>query len=92
MPPAVRQAKAHLWTSYLTPRIASARYAHNKDESGIMRMFGGFSAGFFHEYHRLVPNTHPTAEYEDRNKLYQLSVPFTVTCLSKTEWSADNHP
>jgi protein-ribulosamine 3-kinase len=50
----------------------SACYAHSEFEIGIMRMFGGFSAGFFHEYHRLVPKTEPKEEYEDRMKLYQL--------------------
>jgi len=50
----------------------SACYAHSEYEIGIMRMFGGFSAGFFHEYHRLVPKTEPKEEYEDRIALYQL--------------------
>ncbi|TRX88401.1 hypothetical protein FHL15_010714 [Xylaria flabelliformis] len=50
----------------------SACYAHSEYELGIMRMFGGFSAGFFHEYHRLVPRTEPKEEYEDRIRLYQL--------------------
>lgn len=50
----------------------SVCYAHSEFEIGIMRMFGGFSAGFFHEYHRIVPKTEPKEEYEDRIKLYQL--------------------
>jgi len=50
----------------------SVCYAHSEFELGIMRMFGGFSAGFFHEYHRLVPRTEPKREYEDRIRLYQL--------------------
>ncbi|PGH18656.1 hypothetical protein AJ80_04403 [Polytolypa hystricis UAMH7299] len=36
---------------------ASCCYAHSEYELGLMRMFGGFSAGFFSEYHRLVPKT-----------------------------------
>ena len=50
----------------------SSCYAHSEYELSIMRMFGGFSAGFFNEYHRMVPKTHPKEEYEDRMKLYQL--------------------
>ena len=46
----------------------SACYAHSEFELGIMHMFGGFSAGFFQEYHRLVPKTDPKEEYEDRLK------------------------
>lgn len=33
---------------------AGSCYAHSEYELGIMRMFGGFSAGFFNEYHRLI--------------------------------------
>jgi fructosamine-3-kinase len=55
----------------------SVCHAHSEYEIGIMRMFGGFSAGFFHEYHRLVPKTEPKEEYEDRVRLYQL-------CVSRT--------
>ncbi|MCJ1357990.1 MAG: hypothetical protein MMC33_007988 [Icmadophila ericetorum] len=51
---------------------ASCCYAHSEYELGIMRMFGGFSAGFFNEYHRLVPKTEPKDEYDDRLALYQL--------------------
>ncbi|KAI4194041.1 MAG: hypothetical protein LQ346_003773 [Caloplaca aetnensis] len=47
-------------------------YAHSEYELGIMRMFGGFSAGFFNEYHRLIPKTHPKSEYDDRLCLYEL--------------------
>ena len=50
----------------------SSCYAHSEYELGIMRMFGGFSAGFFKEYHRLIPKTHPKAEYDDRLSLYEL--------------------
>ena len=51
---------------------ASCCYAHSEFELGLMRMLGGFSAGFFSEYHRLVPKTEPQSEYEDRMKLYQV--------------------
>ncbi|KAI4092131.1 MAG: hypothetical protein LQ344_003614 [Seirophora lacunosa] len=51
---------------------AGACYAHSEYELGIMRQFGGFSAGVFHEYHRLVPKTEPRAEYGARLMLYQL--------------------
>ena len=47
-------------------------YAHSEYELGIMRMFGGFSAGFFNEYHRLIPKTQPKSEYDDRLSLYEL--------------------
>lgn len=51
---------------------ASCCYAHSEYELGLMRMFGGFSAGFFSEYHRMVPKTEPQNEYEDRMELYQV--------------------
>ena len=50
----------------------SACYCHSENEISIMRIFGGFSAGFFDEYHRLVPKTEPIHEYEDRILLYSL--------------------
>jgi protein-ribulosamine 3-kinase len=50
----------------------SACYCHSGYEISIMRCFGGFSASFYHEYHRLVPKTEPIHEYEDRIALYQL--------------------
>ena len=53
---------------------AGSCYAHSEYELGIMRMFGGFSAGFFKEYHRLVPKTEPKNEYDDRLNLYELCV------------------
>jgi protein-ribulosamine 3-kinase len=52
----------------------SSCYAHSEYEIGIMKMFGGFSAKFFDEYHQLVPRTEPEEEYEDRVELYQLYV------------------
>lgn len=51
---------------------AGSCYAHSEYELGIMRMFGGFSAGFFNEYHRLIPKTEPKSEYDDRLCLYEL--------------------
>lgn len=50
----------------------SACYAHSEYELGIMKMFGGFGAAFFKEYHQIVPKTEPVAEYEDRVRLYEL--------------------
>ena len=50
----------------------SSCYAHSGYESRFMRMFDGFPAGFFSEYHRLIPKTESTHEYEDRMKLYQM--------------------
>ena len=50
----------------------SACYCHSEYEISILRIFGGFSAGFFHEYHRLVPKSEPIHEYEDRILLYSL--------------------
>jgi protein-ribulosamine 3-kinase len=52
----------------------SSCYAHSEYELGIMRMFGGFSAEFFREYHRLVTKTEPESEYDDRVELYELYV------------------
>jgi protein-ribulosamine 3-kinase len=51
---------------------ASCCCAHSEYELGLMRMFGGYSAGFFSEYNRLIPKTSPQNEYEDRMKRYQL--------------------
>ncbi len=51
---------------------AGACYAHSEYDLGIMRMFGGFSAGFFNEYHRLIPKSEPKNEYDDRLALYEL--------------------
>ena len=50
----------------------SSCYAHSEYEIGIMKMFGGFSASFFDEYHQLLPKTEPQKEYDDRVNLYQL--------------------
>ena len=50
----------------------SSCYAHSEYELGIMRMFGGFSVGFFNEYHRLIQKTEPKEEYDDRLALYKL--------------------
>ena len=50
----------------------SACYAHSEFELGIMRMFGGFGARFFEEYHGVVAKTEPVEEYEDRVRLYEL--------------------
>ncbi|KAF2033224.1 fructosamine-3-kinase [Setomelanomma holmii] len=50
----------------------SCSYAHSEFELYLMRMFGGFSAGFFNEYHQLVPKTDPKREYDDRMDLYEL--------------------
>jgi fructosamine-3-kinase len=50
----------------------SCSYAHSEFEWCLMRMFGGFSAGFFNEYHQLVPKADPKREYDDRMDLYEL--------------------
>ncbi|OCK97391.1 uncharacterized protein K441DRAFT_546624, partial [Cenococcum geophilum 1.58] len=54
------------------PKQPCSCYAHSEYELRLMRMFGGFSAGFFSEYHRLIPKMEPTHEYEDKMKLYQI--------------------
>lgn len=51
---------------------SSACYAHSEFELGIMKMFGGFSAEFYKEYHGRVPKTEPVGEYGDRVDLYEL--------------------
>lgn len=54
----------------------SCFWAHSEFELGLMRMFGGssagFSAGFFNEYHLLMPKTAPKADYDDRMELCEL--------------------
>ena len=47
-------------------------YGHSEFELALMRMFGGFGAAFFNEYHHLVPKTEPQKEHEDRMQLYEL--------------------
>ncbi|KAI1325106.1 fructosamine kinase [Xylariaceae sp. FL0255] len=47
-------------------------YAHSEFELGLARMFGGFSASFFNEYHHIVPKTEPKIEYNDKMTLYEL--------------------
>ena len=49
-----------------------ACYAHSEFEIGIMRLFGGFPAIFWQEYHRYLPKTEPRSECEDRIMLYSL--------------------
>ncbi|KAH8593248.1 Fructosamine/Ketosamine-3-kinase [Bisporella sp. PMI_857] len=50
----------------------SASWSHSEFEFGIMRMFGGFGAGFEKEYHDIKPKDEPVEEYEDRVRLYEL--------------------
>ncbi|KAK3676623.1 hypothetical protein LTR78_003397 [Recurvomyces mirabilis] len=50
----------------------SSVYAHNEYEFAIMRLFGGFLAGFWSRYHAIKPKTEPIEEYEDRTSLYSL--------------------
>ncbi|KAF1810944.1 phosphotransferase enzyme family protein [Eremomyces bilateralis CBS 781.70] len=50
----------------------SAAYAHGEFDHGIMKMFGGFGAGFWEEYWAVVEKTEPVEEYEDRVELYEL--------------------
>lgn len=50
----------------------SAVYGHSEYELGIMRMFGGFGAGFWAEYTKLVPKAEPALEWDDRLMLYEL--------------------
>lgn len=47
-------------------------YAHSEYELAPVKMFGGFPAAFFTEYHRHVPKTEPVEEYDLRMELYQL--------------------
>ena len=35
-------------------------------------MFGGTPNGFYEEYHKYLPKTEPTEQYDLRNELYQL--------------------
>lgn len=63
------------FTSYEAEDILfdpSAAWCHSEFELGILCLFGGFSAGFFQEYHSLIPKTDPKHEYDDRVELYML--------------------
>lgn len=46
-----------------------------------MRMFGGFDTGFFEEYHRHRPKSHPVTEYDKRQLLYELFHYLNHTCI-----------
>lgn len=50
----------------------AAVYGHSEYELGIMKMFGGFGAGFWKEYGELVPKQEPKEEWQDRVALYEL--------------------
>jgi protein-ribulosamine 3-kinase len=50
----------------------SASWSHSEFEFGIMRMFGGFGAGFEREYHEVKGKDEPVGEWEDRVLLYEL--------------------
>ncbi|ODV90105.1 hypothetical protein CANCADRAFT_31163 [Tortispora caseinolytica NRRL Y-17796] len=50
----------------------SCTFAHNEYELALMKMFGGFSATVFDEYHKIIPKSHPESQYADRLALYEL--------------------
>ncbi|QRW24872.1 ketosamine-3-kinase [Rhizoctonia solani] len=50
----------------------SSYYGHNESDLAIGRMFGGFSAVFYEQYHLIRPKSEPLEEYDQRVKLYQL--------------------
>ncbi|KAI0140503.1 fructosamine kinase [Xylariaceae sp. FL1272] len=50
----------------------SGVYAHNEYDFAIMRLFGGYMAGFWDQYHATKPKTEPIEEYEDRIRLYSV--------------------
>jgi len=56
-------------------------FGHNEAELSIMRMFGGFSAPFFDEYHKYRPKSHPISEYGKRQLLYELFHYLNHTCI-----------
>lgn len=56
-------------------------FGHNEAELSIMRMFGGFDAGFFEEYHKHRPKAHPVSEYDKRQLLYELFHYLNHTCI-----------
>ncbi|KAG8896817.1 hypothetical protein FRB99_008624 [Tulasnella sp. 403] len=47
-------------------------YGHNEADLAIARIFGGFPATFFTEYHKNRPKTPPVEEYDERVALYEL--------------------
>lgn len=53
---------------------SSASYSHSEFEFGIMRMFGGFGAGFEKEYYEIKEGgkDKPVEEWGDRVRLYEL--------------------
>jgi protein-ribulosamine 3-kinase len=50
----------------------SCVYGHSEYELGIMKMFGGYSGGFWKEYESLVPKAEPKEEWEDRVALCEV--------------------
>ncbi|KAF8756113.1 Fructosamine kinase [Rhizoctonia solani] len=50
----------------------SSYYGHNESDLAIGRMFGGFSAVFYEQYHLIRPKSEPLEEYDQRVKLYKL--------------------
>ncbi|KAH7880910.1 fructosamine kinase [Lentinula edodes] len=50
----------------------SSFFGHNEADLAIARIFGGFPASFFAEYHKHLPKTKPESQYELRGHLYEL--------------------
>ncbi|KAI9512538.1 fructosamine kinase PKL/CAK/FruK [Russula earlei] len=50
----------------------SSFYGHNEADLAIARIFGGIPRSFFQEYHKHMPKTEPTEQYELRGDLYEL--------------------
>ncbi|KAF8167668.1 Fructosamine/Ketosamine-3-kinase [Crassisporium funariophilum] len=47
-------------------------YGHNEVDLSIARIFGGFPDSFFTTYHKYLPKTEPTNQYDLRMDLYEL--------------------
>ncbi|KAL1867896.1 hypothetical protein Daus18300_006171 [Diaporthe australafricana] len=67
----------------------SCTFAHNEYDFAIMRLFGGFMAGFWAQYHAVKPKTEPVAEYEDRISLYSVYHIMNHYALHAGGWKDD---
>jgi Fructosamine kinase len=54
----------------MSPHHLKAQYPFQS--LAIGRMFGGFSAAFYEEYHASRPKSKPVEDYDERVKLYKL--------------------
>ncbi|KAG8954922.1 hypothetical protein FRC04_010406 [Tulasnella sp. 424] len=63
-------------------------YGHNEADLAIARIFGGFGAPFFAEYHKHRPKSPPIEEYDERVALYELFHYLNHTLLFGTSYAS----